>query len=119
MAEKLVPSLKSLSSFGFEERNLGCPRNLAGMSQVFEKLVQKKVRAHFSFPICGVFQTVVRVLFWRSNFQTDVWEGDATKNVSVDKGFFSEKGGGNSVRISKGNSVKRSGRFSEPPDSEN
>ena len=42
------------------------------------------------------------------------------------KGFFSEKGGGNSVNwgfgkgfYRKGNSVKRSGRFSEPPDSEN
>ena len=42
------------------------------------------------------------------------------------KGFFSEKGGGNSVNegfgkdfYRKGNSVKRFGRFSEPPDSEN
>ena len=42
------------------------------------------------------------------------------------KGFFSEKGGGNSVNggfgedfYRKGNSLKRSGRFSEPPDSEN
>ena len=41
------------------------------------------------------------------------------------KGVFSEKGGGNSVNqgfgkdfYRKGNSVKRSGRFSEPPDSE-
>ena len=46
---------------------------------------------------------------------------------SEKKGFFSEKGeGGNSVNggfskdfYRKGNSVKRSGRFSEPPDSEN
>ena len=43
-----------------------------------------------------------------------------------EKGFFSEKGGSNSVNegsgndfYRKGNSVKRSGRFSEPPDSEN
>ena len=42
------------------------------------------------------------------------------------KGFQSEKGGGNSVNqgfgkdfYRKGNSVKRSGQFSEPPDSEN
>ena len=30
--EKFVPSLESLSSLSFEERNLGCPGNLAGMS---------------------------------------------------------------------------------------
>ena len=43
-----------------------------------------------------------------------------------DEALFSEKGGGNSVNEGfgkdfsrKGNSVKRSGRFSEPPDSEN
>ena len=42
------------------------------------------------------------------------------------QGFFSEKGGGNSVNegsgkdfFREGNSVKRSGPFSEPPDSEN
>ena len=53
------------------------------------------------------------------------WEGDATKHFSVKKGVFSEKGGGNSVNgwfgkdlYRKGSSVKRSGRFSEPPDSE-
>ena len=45
---------------------------------------------------------------------------------SGEKGFSVKRGGGNSVneglvRIStgKGNSVKRSGPFSEPPDSEN
>ena len=45
---------------------------------------------------------------------------------SEKKVVFSEKGGGNSVNgwfgkdlYRKGNSVKRSGRFSEPPDSEN
>ena len=54
----------------------------------------------------------------------DFWEGDATKHFSVKKGVFSEKGGGNSVNLGfgkdfyrKGNSVKRFGRFSEPPDS--
>ena len=47
-------------------------------------------------------------------------------SVKNKKGLFSEKGGGNSVNggfgkefYRKGNSVKRSGRFSEPPDSEN
>ena len=45
---------------------------------------------------------------------------------SEKKEVFSEKEGGNSVNegfgkdfYRKGNSVKRSGRFSEPPDSEN
>ena len=45
---------------------------------------------------------------------------------SVKKRVFIEKGGGNSVNegfgkdfYRKGNSVKRSGPFSEPPDSEN
>ena len=53
-------------------------------------------------------------------------EGDATKHFPVKKGVFSEEGGGNSVNeglgkdfYRKGNSVKRSGPFSEPPDSEN
>ena len=60
------------------------------------------------------------------NFRADFWEGDATKHFSVKKGVFSEKGGGNSVneRLGKdfyrrGNSVKRFGPFTEPPDSEN
>ena len=59
-------------------------------------------------------------------FSVNFWEGDATKHFSVKKRVFSEKGGGNSVNqgfgkdfYRKGNSVKRSGRFSEPPDSEN
>ena len=56
VAEKFVPSLGSLSSLGFEERNLGCPGNFAGMSRtpgVFKRLCKQKVRAHFSFPING------------------------------------------------------------------
>ena len=63
---------------------------------------------------------------WRTKIEADFWEGDATKHFSVKKGVFSEKGGGNSVNqgfgkdvYRKGNSGKRSGRFSEPPDSEN
>ena len=56
----------------------------------------------------------------------DFREGDATKQFSVKKGVFSEKSGGNSVNegfgkdfYRKGNSVKRFGPFTEPPDSEN
>ena len=57
----------------------------------------------------------------------DFREGDATKHFSVKKnGLFSEKRGGDSVNEGfgkdfngKGNSVKRSGPFSERPDSEN
>ena len=56
VAEKFVPSLESLSSLGFEERNLGCAENFAGMSRTpggVQKVCAKKVRAHFSFPIRG------------------------------------------------------------------
>ena len=52
--KKFVPSLKSLSSLGFEERNLGCPGNFGGMSRTpgrVQKVCAKKVRVHFSFPI--------------------------------------------------------------------
>ena len=48
-----VPALESLSSLGFEERNLGCPGNFAGMSRTplgVQKVCAKKLRAHFSFP---------------------------------------------------------------------
>ena len=54
VAEKFVPSLESLSSLGFEERNLGCAGNSAGMSRTpggVQKLCAKKVCSHFSFPI--------------------------------------------------------------------
>ena len=61
-----------------------------------------------------------------SLIRADFWEGDATKHFSLKKGFFREKGGGNSVNARfgkefyrKGNSVKRSGPFSDPPESEN
>ena len=47
-----------------------------------------------------------------------------TKHFSDKKGFFSEKGGGDSVNqgfvkdfYRKGNSVKKFGPFIEPPDS--
>ena len=53
VAEKFVPSLESLSSLGFEERNLGCSRNFSGMSRApggVQKVSAKKARAHFSFP---------------------------------------------------------------------
>ena len=58
--------------------------------------------------------------------RADFWEGDETKHFSVKKRDFSEKGGGNSVNqgfgkdsYTKGNSAKRFGPFTEPPDSEN
>ena len=56
VAENFVPSLESLSSLGFEERNLGCPGNFAGVSRTpggFQKVCAKKVRARFSFPSLG------------------------------------------------------------------
>ena len=60
------------------------------------------------------------------HIRADFSEGDATKDFSVKKGFFSEKGGGNSVNdgfgkdfYRKPNSVKRFGPFTGPPDSEN
>ena len=45
VAEKFMLSLESLSSLGFEERNLGCPGNFAGMSRTLggvQKFVQTK-----------------------------------------------------------------------------
>ena len=45
VAEKCGPSLESLSSLGFEERNLVCPGNFAGMSQTpagVQKVCAKK-----------------------------------------------------------------------------
>ena len=53
VAEKFVPALESLSSLGFEESNLGCAGNFAGMSRTpggVQKVCAKKVRAHFSLP---------------------------------------------------------------------
>ena len=53
VAENFVPALESLSSLGFEERNLGCFGNFAGMSRTpggVQKVCAKKVRVHFSFP---------------------------------------------------------------------
>ena len=45
VAEKFVPSLESLSSLGFEEMNLVCPGNFAGMSRTpggVQKVCAKK-----------------------------------------------------------------------------
>ena len=53
VAKNFVPALESLSSLGFEERNLGCPGIFAGMSRTpggVQKVCAKKLRAHFSFP---------------------------------------------------------------------
>ena len=57
VSEKFVPSLESLSSLGFEEGNLACPGNLAGMSRTpggVQKVCAKKVRVH---PFKGPFRT--------------------------------------------------------------
>ena len=58
---------------------------------------------------------------YHHRFRANFWEGDATKHFSVKKGFFSEKGGGNSVHegfgkdfYRKGNSVKRFRPFTDP-----
>ena len=51
--EKFAPSVESLSSLGFEERNLGCPGHFAGMSRTpggVQKVCANKDRARFSFP---------------------------------------------------------------------
>ena len=53
VTEKFVPSLESLSSLGFEEINLGCPGNFAGISRTpggVQKVCTKNVRAQSSFP---------------------------------------------------------------------
>ena len=52
VAEKFVPSLESLSSLGFEERNLGCPGNFAGMSRI-PGGVQKVCATKNSCAFCG------------------------------------------------------------------
>ena len=55
---KVVPYLESLSSLGFEERNLGCPGNFAGMSRTpggVQKVCAEKAREHFTFPTPRLF----------------------------------------------------------------
>ena len=55
------PPVGWLSSLGFEERNLGCPGNFTGMSRTpggVQKFVQKKVRAHFSFPMLSTYMKI-------------------------------------------------------------
>ena len=66
-----------------------------------------------------------KLVFWKFDFArtdfffrpthlgSDFWEGVATKHFSMNKRVFNEKGG------RKGNSMKRSGSFNEPLDSEN
>ena len=51
--KKFLPSLESMSSLGFEGRNLVCPGNLAGMSRTpggVQKVCANKLCAHFSAP---------------------------------------------------------------------
>ena len=51
VAEKFAPSLESLSSLDFEEKNLGGPGNFAGMSWTYggvQKICAKKGCVHVS-----------------------------------------------------------------------
>ena len=87
MAEKFVPPFESVSSFGFEERNLGCPGNFAGMSRTpggVQKVCAKKVHAHFSFPtriskapdtFKFLRHAMRAILFARPNCSTRLCEG--------------------------------------------
>ena len=48
-----MPSLESLSSLGFEEKNMGCPGNFAGMSRIFggvQKVCAKESSCAFFVP---------------------------------------------------------------------
>ena len=100
VAKKFVPSLESLSSLGFEERNLGCPRNFAGMSRTpggVQKVCAKKVRAHFSAPInvpfsfpgwprCMANLFTAKIGTWTcltKGSEIAFWEGSVTESVFV------------------------------------
>ena len=53
---------RNFATLGFEERNLGCPGNFAGMSRIpggVQKMCAKKVRAHFSLPILNNFSDLM------------------------------------------------------------
>ena len=83
-------------------------------------------RQHLPTMLPTVLRQFLRLPVALAQIRADFWEGDATKHFSVKKRIFSEKGGGDSVNqgfgkdfYRKGNSVKRFGPFSEPPDSEN
>ena len=61
VAEKFVPSLESLSSLGFEERNLGCPWNFAGMSRTpanVQKICAKKSLCTVFIPTKGALTRI-------------------------------------------------------------
>ena len=49
--EKLVPSLESLFSFGFERGNLGCPGNFAGTSRTPGNV--QKLQRKFVHNVCS------------------------------------------------------------------
>ena len=63
---------------------------------------------------------------WRDDDQSQFLGRGCDEALFSEKGVFSEKGGGNSVNqgfgkdfYRRGNSVKRFGPFTEPPNSEN
>ena len=60
VVEEFVPSLESLSSLGLEERNLGCPGNVAGMSQTpggVQKVCAKKSSCAFFCSLTSVWDS--------------------------------------------------------------
>ena len=89
VVEKFVLSLGSLSSLGFQERNLECPRNFAGMSRIpggVQKVCAKKVRAHFSFPNyggCDGTSNLKCLLFIKESRLGDVRSRQATEICNV------------------------------------
>ena len=99
----------------------GRPRFSARTSmtrRVAEKLCTKKVCVDFLAPIFVSLGFSSQSRFWERR-------GCDKALFSEKKGVFSDKGGGNSVNegfgkdsYRKANSVKRSGPYSEPPDSE-
>ena len=67
VAENFVPALESLSSLGFEERNLGCPGNFAGMSRTpggVQKVRATKTSCAFFVPYKCKFSSLY--FFWKN-----------------------------------------------------
>ena len=83
MAEKFAPSLESLSSLGFAERNLGCPGNFAGMSRtpgVLKNFVQLKFVRAFRSLMEAPFFFVLSPLLVQESRGTD---RDRTSSFSI------------------------------------
>ena len=110
---------------GFRGREPGMSpefrRDVPDTGRVRKVCEKKKVHAHFSAPIkTGWFLAVI------GKSEPIFGKGMRRSTFQWKKGVFSEKGWGTSVNqgfckdfYRKGNSVKRFGPFTEPPDSEN